>query len=158
MKRIFVAVDTTSSAPLVVAQAVELARAIGAKVHLFHAITLPKQVPPPGVLVAPTALHAHDLVDAAETALRGLATFIPEELRDGYSVEIGHPPDRVCEAAHAYDPDVVVIGAHEYGLVARALGTTAARIVNRMDRPVFVVRPLPPSHVASAEPINARAG
>lgn len=158
MKRIFVAVDTTSSAPIVVAQAVELARAIGAKVRLFHAVTLPTQVPPPGVLVAPPALHVHDLVSAAETALRGLTTFVPNELRDGFSVEIGHAPDRVCEAARKYDPDIVVIGAHEYGLVARALGTTAARIVNRMDRPVFVVRPMPPSHVVSAEPISARAG
>jgi nucleotide-binding universal stress UspA family protein len=157
MKRILVAVDTTSSAPVVVRHAVELARAIGGKVRLFHAVTMPKQVPPPGVFVAPPALHVQELVSAAQRALEGLSDAVPEELRDGAMVDVGQTPERLCEAAHTYDPDVVVIGAHEYGLVARALGTNAARIVNRMDRPVLVVRPLPASHVVSMEPSRASA-
>lgn len=37
------------------------------------------------------------------------------------------------------------IGAHKYGILSRVLGTTAARIVDRMDRPVLVVRPMPPA-------------
>lgn len=156
MKRILVAVDTTNSAPLVVAQAVELARAVNAKVRLFHAVPMPAQVPPPGIFVAPSALHVQELVDSADAVLHGLAKAIPEELRDGICSEIGNAPERVCEMSRKYDPDIVVIGAHEYGLVARALGTTAARIVNRIDRPVFVVRPLPPTHVVSAGPASAR--
>lgn len=59
------------------------------------------------------------------------------ESSDGIQVEIGGAAERVCETARSYGADIVVIGAHHYGLVARALGTTAARIVNRMDHPVF---------------------
>ena len=157
MKRILVAVDTTSSAPIVVRHAVELARSIGGKVRLFHSVQMPKQVPPPGVFVAPHALHVQDQIAGAEAALGSLSSSIPEELRDGTFVDVGPTPERLCAAAQSYDPDIVVIGAHEYGRVARALGTTAARVVNRMDRPVLVVRPLPASHVVSPEPSHARA-
>jgi nucleotide-binding universal stress UspA family protein len=157
MKRILVAVDTTSSALLVIREAVALARSIGAKIRLFHAVPMPTQVPPPGIFVAPPALHIQEIVAAAKDALIGLGRDIPEELRDGVTVEIGHAPECLSEVARTYDPDIVVIGAHEYGLVARTLGTNAARIVNRMDRPVFVVRPMPASHVASTEPQSRRA-
>src|SRR4051794_7856625 len=133
MKRILVAVDTTNSALLVVHQAAELARAMGAKVRLFHAVPMPSQVPPPGIFVAPPALHVQELTASAESFLRGLSQDIPERSRDGVCVTIGRAPECLCEVARTYDPDIVVIGAHEYGLVARALGTTAARIVNRMD-------------------------
>jgi nucleotide-binding universal stress UspA family protein len=158
MKRILVAVDTTESATVVVNQAVELACALGGKIRLFHAVPMPTQVPPPGIFVAPPALHVQELVASAETALRGLSSFIPKELRDGICIEIGQAPERLCDVARKYDPNIVVIGAHEYGLVARALGTNAARIVNRMDRPVFVVRPMPATHVASTEPPSALVG
>jgi nucleotide-binding universal stress UspA family protein len=150
MKRILVSLPVSPSAPLVITQAVELARALGAKLRLFHAVPVPAQVPPPGMFVAPAVLRVPDLVAAAETALRAYEASIPPELRDGICVEVGHTAERLCEVAHRYAPDIVVIGAHEYGVVARALGTTAARIVNRMDRPVFVVRPLPAPHAAEA--------
>jgi nucleotide-binding universal stress UspA family protein len=152
MKRILAAVDISTTAPLIVSQAVDLARAIGAKVRLFHVVTVAPQVPPPGVFAPPVTIRVNELVRTAEEALRELQASIPEELRDGILVEVGLAPDRVCDLARSYDADVVVIGAHEYGLLARALGTTAARIVNRLDRPAFVVRPMPPGHVVSPEP------
>jgi len=155
MRRILVAVDTSGVSHLVVEQAVELARALGAKMLLFHAIPAPAQVSPPGVFVAPPQFHVQEWITSAEETLRDLEDSIPEELRDGIKVEIGTPSDRVCETARTYCADLVVIGAHQYGFVARALGTTAARIVNRMDRPVFVVRPVPPGCVESAGPTSS---
>lgn len=158
MKRILAAVDLTSTAHLIIRHAVELARSMGGRVRLLHSVVIAPQVPPPGVFVPLTSFRAHELADAARTAMESLEESIPRELRDGVVVEIGHAADCVCEAARAYDADVVVIGAHDYGLISRALGTTAARIVNRMDRPVFVVRPMPTSHVAEPEPVSAKAG
>ena len=151
MKRILVAVDTSGTSHLVVEQAVELARAQGAKILLFHAVPAPTQISPPGVFVPPPQFHVQEWITSAEETLRDLEDSIPEELRDGIKVEIGTASDRVCEAARSYCADLVVIGAHQYGLVARALGTTAARIVNRMDRPVFVVRPIPPECIDRPE-------
>ena len=156
MRRILVAVDTSGVSHLVVEQAVELARALGAKIRLFHAVPAPAQIQPPGVFVAPPQFHVQEWVTSAEETLRDLEDSIPEELRDGITVEIGPAADRVCESARTYCADLVVVGAHQYGLVARALGTTAARVVNRMDRPVFVVRPIPTECIESAEPASAR--
>ena len=156
MRRILVAVDTSGSSHVVVEQAVQLARAGNAKIRLFHAVPAPTQISPPGVFVAPPQFHVQEWITSAEETLRDLEDGIPEELRDGIQVEIGSAADRVCETARTYCADLVVIGAHQYGLVARALGTTAARIVNRMDRPVFVVRPVPQECIDAAEPSHAR--
>lgn len=156
MRRILVAVDTSGSSHVVVEQAVELARAVGAKIRLFHAVPAPTQISPPGVFVAPPQFHVQEWITSAEETLRDLEDSIPQELRDGIQVEIGNAADRVCETARTYCADLVVIGAHQYGLVARALGTTAARIVNRLDRPVFVVRPVPTECIVEAEQPGAR--
>lgn len=156
MKRILVAVDTSGVSHVVVEHAVKLARALGAKIRLFHAVPVPTQIPPPGAIFAPPQLHLKAWIASAEETLRDLEDAVPMELRDGIQVEVGAAADRVCEVARTYCADLVVIGAHQYGLVTRALGTTAARIVNRMDRPVFVVRPPPTECIASAEPASAR--
>lgn len=150
MKRILAAVDVTSTGSLITQYAVELARAIDAKVKLVHVVVVAAQIPPPGVFVPPVSFRVQELTSAAERFLLDLQQEIPADRRDGIRVEVGSPPERICEIAHTYDPDVIVIGAHEYGLMARALGTTSSRIVNRADRPVFVVRPLPANHVVEA--------
>lgn len=157
MKRILVAVDTTPNAPLVLSEAVVLARSLAAKLRLFHVVPMPAPPPPPGIFVVPPAMQVRERVACAEHTLNDLARAIPDELRDGVCVDVGNAADRICCQVRSYDPDLLVIGAHEYGLVARALGTTAARIVNRLDRPVFVVRPMPESHHTTSEP-SARAG
>jgi nucleotide-binding universal stress UspA family protein len=36
---------------------------------------------------------------------------------------------------------MIVIGSHDYRLIDRIIGTTAAKVVNHADRPVLVVRP-----------------
>ncbi len=56
-------------------------------------------------------------------------------------MELGLASDVICSVARSYDADLVVIGAHRHGFLARMLGTTAASIVNHIDRPVIVVRP-----------------
>lgn len=151
------AVDITATGSLIVEHAVELARAIGAKIRLVHVVVVAPQVPPPGVFVPPISFRVHELTATAERFVRDLEEKIPVGLRDGILIDVGHPPERICDIAHTYDPDIVVIGAHEYGLVSRALGTTASRIVNRSDRPVFVVRPLPASHVVAPDPVASTA-
>ena len=156
MRRILVAVDTSGTSHVVVDQAVQLARATAAKILLLHVVPAPTQIQPPGVFVAPPQFHVQEWKTSDEETLRDLEDANPEELRDGIKVEIGAAADCVCEMARKYCADLVVIGAHQYGLVARALGTTAARIVNRMDRPVFVVRPVPPECLERAAHPGAR--
>ncbi len=150
MKRVLVAVDTSEISAFVVARAVELARAAGGKLRLFHAVEIVPAPAPPGIF-AP--LESEPLVASAEASLRALTTEVPEELRDGILVALGRPADAVCAEASAYDADLVVIGAHAYGFVERVLGTTAAAIVNRIDRAVLVVR-RPAAAIAAAKPTS----
>jgi nucleotide-binding universal stress UspA family protein len=140
MKRILVAVDTSRNAELVVARAVEVARGMGGRLRLLHVVSTPvPPPPPPGGFAAPPLSTPH-LVAAAESFVDRLLDAVPEELRDGAVVGVGAPSEIICAIARSHDVDLVVIGAHEHGLVARMLGTTAARIVDRIDRSVLVVR------------------
>lgn len=138
MKRILVAVDSSEIAPTVVARAVEVARVVRAKLRLFRAVPPPFTVPPTGALVP---IPVELVVSSARASLDGLLAGVPEEMRDGAVVGFGTTADAVSRAAQDYDASLVVIGAHAHGRLARALGTTAARIVNRVDRAVLIVRP-----------------
>lgn len=128
MNRILVGLDTSALSTLVLRRAVDLARNTDGTIVLLRAIDADPTS-------APTA------ADAAREELRDREHAIPPELRGGIAVEIGKPSDVIRSAARAYDTDVVVIGAHRHGLFARMLGTTAAEVVNGIDRPVIVVRP-----------------
>ena len=141
MKRILVAVDPSDDSTSVLERAVELARPHGAKIRLLAAVQLPPIVPAPPM--APIYLDPSATVAPAEAALRERERLVPPALRDGVVVEIGPAADVICSVARAYAADLVVIGATRYGLLARILGTTAAKVVNHIDRPVIVIRPMP---------------
>lgn len=141
MKRLLVALDTTDNSAFVLARAIELARSFGAKMRLVSAVQVPPIVPAPPM--GPIAIDASELIESTAAALRERERQVPPELRDGLAVEMGPAQDVVCSAARSYGADLVVIGAHRHGVLARMLGTTAAKIVNHIDRPVIVVRPIP---------------
>lgn len=156
MERVLVALDTSDNSPFVLARAVELANALSAKVRLLSVAQLPPVVPasPAGpIYVDPSAT-----LRGAEAALRKRERDVPPALRDGVEVELGDVCAAVCSAARSYEADLVVIGAHRHGVLARALGTTAARIVNHIDRPVIVVRPMPGAVGASPQEPAAPGG
>jgi nucleotide-binding universal stress UspA family protein/hemerythrin-like domain-containing protein len=144
MKRILAAIDSSETSATVVARAIELARGTGAKVRLLRAVSVQPLAVPSGTFGAPIAVRPSEKVDEATASLTSTLEGVPEDLRDGIAVEVGSAPDVICATARAYDAEVVVIGAHRYGVLERVLGTTAARVVNRIDRPVFVVRPPEP--------------
>lgn len=141
MKRLLVALDTSDNSTFVLARAIDLATALGAKIRLLSAVQVPPIVPAPPV--GPIYIDPSTIVRQAEATLREREREVPPALRDGVVVELGDASAAVCSAARSYDADLVVIGAHRHGLFARMLGTTAARIVNHVERPVIVVRPMP---------------
>lgn len=95
------------------------------------------------------------MIEKANVSLRRAMGEVPEDLRDGMLVESGNASDVICAAAREYDADVVVIGAHRYGVLERVLGTTAARVVNPIDRPVYVVLPRRTGLGASVDPTSS---
>jgi hypothetical protein len=95
---------------------------------------------------------------AAERSLEALLVDVSPELRDGGAVAFGDAAGAICHAATECDADLVVVGAHRYGLLAKALGTTAARVVDRIDRPVLVVRPMPSTSESAEDADRVAAG
>ena len=139
MNRLLVALDTTDNSVFVLGRAIELAQLLGGKLHLLSVVQMPPFVSAP--FVGPSYVNPSGGIAEAEAMLREREREIPPELRDGVVVEEGIVSDVVCSVARSYDADLVVIGAHRHGLLTRMLGTTAATIVNHIDRAVMVVRP-----------------
>jgi nucleotide-binding universal stress UspA family protein len=139
MGMILCALDGSPRAPGVLAAAVDLAHKLGHRLWLFRAVGLPAELPKEAYTVAPADLGGL-LVEHAKAELDALTREVPRELIAAHSVELGMPWDSICRAARKAEAELIVIGAHGYGLVERVLGTTAAKVVNHADRSVLVVR------------------
>jgi nucleotide-binding universal stress UspA family protein len=138
MRRILVALDQSSDASYILDRAVQLARETAAKVRLLRAVPLPPLAPP---FAESMRLDGRSAVMAsAEASLRKLEARVPEGMRDGFVIELGTAADAICRDAEICEADLVVIGAHRRGALRRALGTTANKVVNAMDRPILLVR------------------
>ena len=140
MKTLLVGLDNTPESASVLASAVALALPTGAKITLLHVVDVPAELPPPGSLLLVLPTSKNDLVLAARQHLALLAEDVPAALRGDIVVETGNPADVICDVARDRDASMVLIGAHRHGVVRRVLGTTAAHVVNQIDRPLVVVR------------------
>ena len=139
MKKILVGIDCSPRSDVVLAAAVRLAGPLGAKLHLFRGVGVPREVPAIAWSVAPGELELV-LEREALAELRVSASKIPPDMLAGASVALGTPWEAVCEAARRENADLIVIGSHGFGGLDRLIGTTAAKIVNHADRSVLVVR------------------
>jgi nucleotide-binding universal stress UspA family protein len=139
MKRILVALDGSPRSTTILAAAERLAGMAGAKLVLYRAIGLEVQIPREVLRVTDTT--PEDILrQNARTELERIAEAIPRSMVERYVVEFATAWDGICRTAKTEDVDLVVIGSHGYGGLDRVLGTTASKVVNRIDRNVLVVR------------------
>jgi nucleotide-binding universal stress UspA family protein len=146
MKTILVGIDMSPRSEGVLREADALAAALGAKLAIVHCVQVPPELPV-SLWTAPADRFLEQVREGSRREIDALVRAIPRERLASVTVEIGVPWRALLEEARALDADLVVIGAHGYGLLDRILGTTAAKIIDHADRPVLVVRPrpLPPS-------------
>jgi nucleotide-binding universal stress UspA family protein len=147
MKRILVALDGSSRADGVLAQAESIAQRTGAKLVLFRSFGISPDMSlawPANDEPLEQALQARAQNYLAECARR-----VPSQLLGNVRVSPGVVWEAVCKAARDENVDLVVIGSHGYSGLDHLLGTTAAKIVNHADRSLLVVRP-PPATSSSA--------
>jgi universal stress protein F len=139
MKKILVGLDGSPRSQGVLEASLSLAKLTGAKLVLFRGIGLPPAMPS-----HVWALEEGSLVEAlrhdAEKYLADVRSRVPAGVDVETRVAIGSPWQAICDAAHAENADVILVGSHGYSAVDRVLGTTAAKVVNHADRSVFVVR------------------
>lgn len=139
MKQILVALDSSERSPVVLEAAVQTAKAFGAKLILFRAVNIPVDFPVDAYAISSTDITS-SLVDSARSDLEKILSTLPKELQGSCFVEVGTPWQEICSVAQDKKVDLVVIGSHGYNLIDRVLGTTAAKVVNRADCSVLVVR------------------
>jgi nucleotide-binding universal stress UspA family protein len=137
LKRILAAVDGSARADHVTAVARAVGASFKAQVHLFRAVRVPQDFPPAAHTTTDNVTAF--LIDEAAAGLKALAASYPGVIVEEPMLESGEPWRSILATARRLDVDLIVIGSHGYGGWDRLLGTTAASLVNRADRHVWVV-------------------
>lgn len=137
-RSILVGLDGSEREAAVFRTAVELVRAIGAQLHVCRAVAMPVGLPDAVWSMPMADLDAALVVDAERAvALRVAASPVPVHRAH---VRMGPAADVLHDVAVEIGADLVVIGAHGYGVIERLMGTTASKIVHRMPCAVLVSR------------------
>jgi nucleotide-binding universal stress UspA family protein len=139
-KQILVPIDFSDGSNRAVSQAVELARALGASLELFHAYQLPVfALPDSSVTVSPT--YVADLTDRAQKELdRQRDGLVAEGLSVTTKVLEGNPADAIVERATTIHALMIVIGTHgRSGFRRFLLGSVTERVVRTATVPVLTV-------------------
>lgn len=139
MKKILVALDGSEREQGVLDASIALAKRTNAKLVLFRAVGVPKDIPLEAFSLGPDDV-ARLLEKQASDDLKRVLAHVPAEIAEGTRVLFGPPWAAIEQAAKESDADLIIIGAHGYGKLDRILGTTAAKVVNHADRPVLVIR------------------
>lgn len=138
--RIFVALDSSDRAHLVLAAAKRLAELTSSKLILFRAVSIPPDLPHTVFEVSDVRLEEMLLANArADLAQQAKQV---EGYVDKLHCVFGTAWDSICREAKEANADLIVIGSHGHSIVARMVGTTAAKVVNHADRNVLVIRTL----------------
>jgi nucleotide-binding universal stress UspA family protein len=135
LKHILVATDFSDPSEVALDYGRALARTFGASLHLLHVMENLFLRPVPGdpyVLKAASQKHLNErLTDEDRTSLRAVAAL---ETSDS-------PADAIVKYAKAHDIELIVMGTHGRGTVARLfVGSVAERVVRMAPCPVLTVR------------------
>lgn len=124
------------------AAAVELAGALGARLHVVHAYPLPgpmlHPVPPPAGFTLEAVQQLHGLTQSRlEASMRKASGGSPHRCR-----ALPGPADlAILDIGEEVGADLVIVGATRHGALARSLlGTTAQRVLRASTIPVLVSR------------------
>ncbi len=163
--KILVALDRSSQAPVVFAQALAIAQAHGSKLLLFHCLDWNEEVNPwvgIGTLADVNMygtlrqLHQESLQREIEQVREWLASYCTQAAAKGVIAEcafkVGNPNLRICEEIKNQNVDLIVLGRRGHrGLSEIFLGSVSNYIVHHAPCSVLVVQGIVSSE---AETIN----
>ena len=138
---VLVATDFSVGANRALDAAASLAARLGAAVHLLHVVEDPVlSMPWSEDRVFDLAMLKEELVSDAERRLTTMAAAYPD-LHMTRQALVGHPAETIVRAAADRGADLVVVGTHGRGGVARMfMGSVAERVVRLAGCPVLTVR------------------
>ncbi|MEZ4337303.1 MAG: universal stress protein [Sandaracinaceae bacterium] len=139
IRRILCPVDFSEPSTQAYGFAVDLARALGAELHLAHAYQLPVYALPDGAMM-PTAEVAASVSAEAQASLDAMPP--AEGVTTKRHLTEGVPHKEIDRLVDEYDIDLVVMGTHGRTGIARLLvGSVAERVVRTCTVPVITVPP-----------------
>ncbi|NPA05430.1 MAG: universal stress protein [Crenarchaeota archaeon] len=129
-KHILVGYDGSEASKKAVQKALDLAKVLGAKLHLVTVV--PSPVPLVGELLVPEVITVSEILESAEKTLAKLAqeiestTGLPVE----YTVAEGDPAEEIVETAKRCGCDLIVVGRRGAGRLERLLlGSVSEKVV-----------------------------
>ena len=150
---ILVAVDGSKPSERALLEAVELARAVGARLTLISVATLPRWPVATGPYLVPLPSE-HELERGAEALLERLEKLVPEDVPVCSIVRRGNVASAILDRVRNAEHDLVVVGSRGYGpLRTLLLGSVSQAVLDRSPVPVLVVRAAAgaPDHAGSPE-------
>ena len=136
VKRVLVTVDGSETSERALPLVRELANGLGAQIHLLRVVNPVAEVAWTGIGPAPDLGQiTEQYADAGRAYLERLA--LPDET---WEVMYGRPLDAILDYAREKECDIIALGSHGRGGIARlALGSTADAVMRAADRPVLIV-------------------
>ena len=158
-ERILVAVDHSDASRRAAELAVGLAAALSARVALLHVIDTGKGF-------SPELGFADDMVatqyrPSAQQLLEGVASALPVGVPIERLIREGDPPQEIDATAAKWGADLIVLGTHSHGRLARLLlGSTAQAVLRSAHCPVLAVghEPKPVGHDSESADAAAATG
>jgi universal stress protein A len=137
---ILVPTDFSDASRKATSHALDLARAFGAKITLYHVIE------DPVVYIPALGGYTPQPRDFENFSAAALGEWIAPEDADGLTIERkwehGHPVLRILNFATEHACDLIVLGTRGRGSIAHALiGSVAERVVRKSKCPVLTVHP-----------------
>lgn len=140
VKSIVVATDGSDSALAAFQAAHLIAERSSAAVHVLSVLEpLPTMLTAAEgmVLLPPDFYQARD--DAQRRIVRGQTAEYDPEGKWSTSLRVGRPAESIVSFAHAYEADIIIVGANKHGVVGRLFGEeTAMEIARLSDVPLLV--------------------
>ena len=147
-KTILLPVDLGEGSDEALDYAVELARALGARVHLLHVIGIPTMgVPEMGVAYTGTMMDGM-MADDLHSLERMLAKHKDACDLGEPMIKAGDPRDAINETAKQLGADLIVMATHgRHGISRVLLGSVTESVVRTAPCPVLTVK----QHAGTAE-------
>lgn len=157
LEKILVAVDYSPATPEIFNRALELAKAYGSRLLVFHCLQRQFSTMPDAIAYAGiggySGVYSQEIIEleeqliaeATEELLAWLASFVRQAKDEGVPAEVdyavGDSGRKICEAAENCGADLIVIGRRgRTGLSELFLGSTSNYIVHHAHCSVLIVQ------------------
>ncbi len=137
-RSILVAYDGSEIAKKAVFKAIELAKALNAKLYILYVVNVPPEVR--AFLTAGTILN--EALKSGMKILEQLKSELDKEnVKYDLVVEIGDPGEKIVEFADKIDADMIVMGHRGLSGIRKLLvGSVCDKVIRCSTRPVLVVK------------------